>query len=597
MFWAPMIALGSALGPGESVAALEAAVASHPAATSPGATPVATGVDAREHPSSIPHGGGADDGGDDDSKPRGSEAAFHAAFNVVRKTFVASLGVGTVATALYLARRSRFAQMRAMKYKMKKNWKSRQMTALDHASAVIFGGTRRSVGESKLEVKVDRHKELKVLRHHFMETYPKLTFVTGPEAAGKSSITEKALGDIEYVLKVDLHKDQVSSGSLGASELLDHLCRRAGFYFPTTVLADLGIIQPSSSGSSPTKAAAFRREQELALRYLEYTCEEIVSETGQYPCIFIDELHSLKDAALTSSDFTRFLQWCMHITDSGLAHVVFVGRDTSLTLLDQEHHDLRERRIHFPVDFPIVTPELVKVALRHADKGRLFDGADEAKLLCETFGGQLRDMEKALDSADTGLSVSAAASRMVTETSHFIEQTILGPILQEVADADKQEDLEASYRRYLRCWNMLVLFSEAENGVALQHDRLIYEVFGEHGHEVEIYVDKGLLRYGWPPLGTDKTFEVILFPVSQRFHCAFRQLVNKPGLNKVAMDIKRHLAKLELKGTQDTLSERVQLVNSMKDFLPEDEVKPEMESVWKKLKENWEDYDTLSDTK
>mmetsp|Transcript_17257 Transcript_17257/g.33896 ORF Transcript_17257/g.33896 Transcript_17257/m.33896 type:complete len:572 (+) Transcript_17257:219-1934(+) len=524
-----------------------------------------------------------------------SEAAFSAAFNVVRKTFVASLGVGTVASALYLARRSRWAQMRAMKYKMKKEWKSRQQTSFRDGGMSIFSSNYGKPGrERTLEVKVDRQKELKVLRHHFMETYPKLTFITGPEAAGKSSIVELALSDIEYVLKVDLHKDQVSSGSLGASELLDHLCRRAGFYFPTTILTDLGIVQPSSNGSTPNKAAAFRREQELALRYLEYTCEEIVNETNMYPCIFIDELHSLKDAALTSSDFRRFLQWCMHITDAGLAHVVFVGRDTSLTLLDQEHHDLRERRIHFPIDFPAVTPELVRVALRHANKGRFFDGSEEARLLVNTFGGQLRDMEKALDSADTGLSVSAAASRMVTETSHFIEQTILDPILEQTNSAENPEELESNYRRYLRCWNMLSLFAEADNGSAMSHDRLVYEVFGEYGHEIEDFVAKGLLRYGWPPLGSDKTFEVILYPVSQRFHSAFRQLVNKPGLNKVAMDVKRHLAKLELKGVQDTLSERVQLVNSMKDFLPKDEVTPQVEEVWEKIKSNWEDFDALS---
>lgn len=444
-----------------------------------------------------------------------------------------------------------------------------------------------------------------MLEHHFQMAKASLAFVTGPEGSGKSWVVSRALVPLDFVLRVDLHREQISTGA----QLLENIVRRSGYYHPTNVLADLGIVTPARE----VKGSIERKEVELAFYCLEKAMEEIVRETGKLPAIFIDELHSLKENALRSSEFTRFLQWAMHISDKGFCNIVFVGRSRALQLLDQEHESFRQRRVHFPIDYPLIKPELVKVALRHADDGKVFDGSEEAKLLVATFGGQLRDMEKAIDTADTGLSIKATVSRMVNETAHFIQASTLEPILEDIDRArgapdgsagtdGRRRSLVECYKRYLRCWDMLNIFSEKETAVTIVLDRLLYEVFEESGHEIDEYVDKGILRYCWPPLGSDKSHEITLTPLTPCYQRAFKLLVQKDGLKKVAMDIKRELAKVTLAENQKTLSTRVNMLLSIQRVLGQDapeaqQLTKDMNDIYAKLRANWADYDALKSVK
>uniref|UniRef100_A0A7S2RIP1 ATPase domain-containing protein n=1 Tax=Mucochytrium quahogii TaxID=96639 RepID=A0A7S2RIP1_9STRA len=506
-----------------------------------------------------------------------------------KKTLATGVGIGTVVSSLYLVRRSRRMQVAAMKYKMGK-WAKTEGRLAPHDVAP----------RNKFQVKVDRELELGVLRHHLLNSKPKMGFVTGPESCGKSWLVLETLRDVDNVLKVDLHKEQVSVGSAGASELLDHLVRRSGYYYPTSILSDLGLISARPSGETRQGTNPLgnpRREVELALNYLEHAFKQLKEESGQNPCIFIDELHSLRGNALKSNDFVRFLQWAMHITDAGLANVIFVGDESTLYQLDQEHQALRQRRAHFPIDYPIVKPDLIKVALRQVDDGKIFDGAAEAKLLCESFGGQLRDMEKAIGFADNGQALQSTVSRMITETSHFVQNGCLEPILEGLTDTSDVRSLQEIYKRYMRCWKMICLFSESDEQKIL-HDRLVYEVFEEYGHEIDEYVEKGILRYCWPLLGSDKAHEITLKPLSPRFACAFRQLVNKPGLQKVAIDVKKQLALLKLDSEQAVMTGRINTILSIKQFLSEDgkTFNDEMEKAWATLRGNWEEYDQYTNS-
>lgn len=177
-----------------------------------------------------------------------------------RKTVAAGFGLGVVASALYLARRSSFAQRRAMLYKLRKHT-SQQHSSQQQQRQLQASGSP-SASQRTLSVRVDRGAELSVLRHQLTKATPKLSIITGPEASGKTLLCNKALEDVRSVLHLDLAKEQVSSGAAGATDVLDHLVRKTGYYMPTNVLADIGLVQapPQQTGSGVKSASRTRRE-------------------------------------------------------------------------------------------------------------------------------------------------------------------------------------------------------------------------------------------------------------------------------------------------------------------------------------------------
>jgi len=498
--------------------------------------------------------------------------------------FPAIVAVAAVAGGAYFIRRSRKAQQMAMKHRLS-GWQKKE--GID----TVATNDMRLRKNRKLQVVIDRTEELEFLKYAFQNSKPKINFVTGPEGCGKSWLVHEALRSCDYVLKVDLNTAKVSNKEEGAHELLNFIMKKSGYYEPKlhSMLREMGISQ---RGNPNEVALINKQELENGFFFLENVLKEIATTSDQFPCIFIDEFHSLSEKALKSDYFFRFLQWAVHITDLGLAQIIFCGNDLSLGQLDKIRESFRQRRIHYALNYPVLTPDDIKVVLRNADDGKIFDGKMEAIQLLEAFGGQLKDIEHAIDFVDGGMSIHSTISKMVTETAHVVENLCFTPILDEISKASTPSSLKAGYDKFMRCWNMIGAFSKEET---ILEDHLVFQVFGDHAHEIDIYEKFGIIRYCWPKLGQSTTHQVTLTPISPRYHKAFQQLVNRPGLTKIVLDVKRNLAIMDLVEQERTLKERIAVITDVKSCLTEEGLSfnVEMAKVWKKLSAIWQSIDEL----
>eukprot|EP00511_Aplanochytrium_stocchinoi_P001511 CAMPEP_0204843980 /NCGR_PEP_ID=MMETSP1346-20131115/48293_1 /ASSEMBLY_ACC=CAM_ASM_000771 /TAXON_ID=215587 /ORGANISM="Aplanochytrium stocchinoi, Strain GSBS06" /LENGTH=604 /DNA_ID=CAMNT_0051983207 /DNA_START=418 /DNA_END=2232 /DNA_ORIENTATION=+ len=526
---------------------------------------------------------------------------------LAKDSIIATSSIAIVISSLYFFRRSKWCQTQVMKYKLSKwqKWTSAPWTAKNPKFHTKFH-------RLTIHTKLDREKELGVIKHLLYRGKPSIMFISGPEGCGKSALTFKALEEAQNVLYLDLYKQQVGSGSRGAHELMEQLARKSGYFFPLHFQPTaLGIISGDTGKANSVEKTSYF-ELEKCLYLLECALKEVASESRQYPMIVIDELNSLSHSTLKSPDFLRLLHWMMHISDIGLCQVVFVGQDATLGILDKSYESLRQRRIHFPIDYPTLSPETVTIALRVGEQGTieddplsLLDKEADAKLMISTFGGNLRDMDKAVEFSNNGLSVKSTVSRMLTASSRFIINTCIEPLLVQISSSSSTDEnrtlndvheKEQACLRFLRCWNMLKFFSEGNTKVS--YDRLLLEVFEDAGHEIDEYVENGILRYCWPPLGSDEAHEMSLSPQSPRYQCAFKYVVNKPALIKITMSVKQELARIQLLKEQNKLSKRVDTMINIHDTLAPSTVASDLEKdiakVWGKLRSNWRDFDELS---
>lgn len=99
-----------------------------------------------------------------------------------RKTLFAAATSGALISSGYFARRSRWAQVRAIKYRMGK-WKKNDGRPSSKLKPDVDVGGRRL----RLKVSLNREAEMRVLSHQLVYSKPAISFVTGPEGSGKSS--------------------------------------------------------------------------------------------------------------------------------------------------------------------------------------------------------------------------------------------------------------------------------------------------------------------------------------------------------------------------------------------------------------------------
>ena len=146
---------------------------------------------------------------------------------------------------------------------------------------------------------------------------------------------------------------------------------------------------------------------------------------------------------------------------------------------------------------------------------------------------------------------------------------------------------------------MLKLFAEThERRARVTYDQLHMEVFDQAGHEIQEYSEIGLLRYCWPLLGSNRAHEIMLAPMSPRFLCAFRLIVNKSSLKKTTLEVQQQLERIKLIRRQRELKSRIDTMLSLQKHLTNSTESQDLEKSvidsWHRLRQNWLAYDQLS---
>lgn len=187
----------------------------------------------------------------------------------------------------------------------------------------------------------------------------------------------------------------------------------------------------------------------------------------------------------------RFLEWCSHLSQNQLAHVIFVTSIKAAMRMEKVA-GLKEIRDLMYVDFP--NEKRVHEALSHAGTD-LTDA--EQELVIDKLGGSMTDMVKVIYAVKRGTPVGLAVEDRIVEATQSVEKEVMwlsSAIIDAVADPKLCYDTAARICRFFR---LMQLFKQKPK---IRRSELLEAIFGIHSKELRGYVEHGLLTYTLEPV-------------------------------------------------------------------------------------------------
>ncbi|KAM9954122.1 hypothetical protein ACTFIR_009254 [Dictyostelium discoideum] len=187
-------------------------------------------------------------------------------------------------------------------------------------------------------ISFNREKEVNYL-NSFLSSPPLGPIViVGPEGCGKSHIVRRVLSSRQMSILVDMRKNAVMTGD----ELL------------LSFLGRLGYLLPSSDPISSLFLKA-EKKQKLNVQEIVQGLDTVfqalikIKETFNItPLITISNIEALP----TSENFTRFLDWCLSVTDNKLANIVFLTSSQFVHFHLDSNQNFKKRRFVYNINFP-----------------------------------------------------------------------------------------------------------------------------------------------------------------------------------------------------------------------------------------------------
>jgi len=185
----------------------------------------------------------------------------------------------------------------------------------------------------------------------------------------------------------------------------------------------------------------------------------------------------------------RFLEWCCHLSLTGLAHVVFVASIRAAMLLEKEAGLQFVRDIMW-VDFP--NENRVRQVLEQA-AGDLT--TEEQDMIVERLGGDMKEMAKVVWAVQRGTPVALAVEERIVEAVQVVEREMARLVANIVDVSPDGKGRQRAAGRFCRLWRLMKMFSQKPR---IERSKLIEDSFGVHLGELTKYVEHGLLTYTLP---------------------------------------------------------------------------------------------------
>lgn len=261
---------------------------------------------------------------------------------------------------------------------------------------------------------------------------------------------------------------------------------RAGFL----VSPDNTILVRSLLRTKPDKARISEEDIEKAFKAIQValSAERDSGWRRGVPIICIEEVHVRgRDMIDTKSPLVaRFLEWCSHLAQNQLAHIVFVTSIRAAMKLEEVAGLQYVRDLMF-VDFP--NEKRVRQVLENAET-KLTDA--EKDLVFEKFGGDMKVLVKVIYAIKRGTPMSLAVEDRIIEAVQLVEQQIMW-LVSQILDASNDQKLRFdSAVRFSRFWRLMQMFDHKPK---IRRNELMECIFGIHSRELRGYVAHGILTY------------------------------------------------------------------------------------------------------
>ncbi|KAN0032888.1 hypothetical protein ACTFIV_006825 [Dictyostelium citrinum] len=373
-------------------------------------------------------------------------------------------------------------------------------------------------------ISFNREKEVNYL-NSFLSSPPLGPIViVGPEGCGKSHIVRRVLSSRQMSILVDMRKNAVMTGD----ELL------------LSFLGRLGYLLPSSDPISSLFLKA-EKKQKLNVQEIVQGLDTVfqalinIKETFNItPLITISNIEALP----TSENFTRFLDWCLSVTDNKLANIVFLTSSQFVHFHLDSNQNFKKRRFVYNINFPTKSEVRKYLHLVFNDESshtRMADHPNNEKRLnnelmaqnrnsnnlinlrsmggiggisgsvngnyCLTneeietmisiFGGQMRDIDLISGLVKRGENFHYLVDLFIAESIQKIA-SLVDSMYQKANASDNDTVKIQIFEKYQRFWRMLEILSEQH---IVRVNDLIQEVFHEQPEEMDSYFQDNIIYF------------------------------------------------------------------------------------------------------
>ncbi|GAM23603.1 hypothetical protein SAMD00019534_067780, partial [Acytostelium subglobosum LB1] len=398
--------------------------------------------------------------------------------------------------------------------------------------------------------------------------------VVGPDGAGKSHIVKQVISNRTMNVLVDMRQNAVISGD----ELLLSFVRRLGYLLPSDDMISSLFLKGDKKQSINVKEII----QGLDTIYLSLI--KIKDKYKEVPLIVITNIEALP----TSDNFTRFLDWCISVTDNKLANIVFLTSSQFVHFhLDAKESDIREylhtvtvSKSH--VDMRIGSAPHIDHAHAHAhatqsntqsqshsraldtlinEKERLAFTQADIDMIMHYFGGQMRDIDSLVGLVQKGEPLGKVIEMFLSETTQKLG-SMIDAMFQKANGASSDSDKTAIFERYLRHFKMLETLLERPY---IPVTELIERVFHEQPEELEEYFKINMVYFwmrqqhtGMQLCSTDNTYEIFVSFSSPRVRHAVERIIKEHRYVLQRQSIEKFFKKTDLKDDRKELEEQRQ---------------------------------------
>ncbi|KYQ93523.1 hypothetical protein DLAC_06224 [Tieghemostelium lacteum] len=353
-------------------------------------------------------------------------------------------------------------------------------------SALVGGYGSSSENPYDVSIPFNRKKEESYL-NKFLSMPPLGPLViVGPEGSGKSHIVRRVISSREMSILVDMRQNAVMTGD----ELL------------LSFLKKMGYLLPSSDPISSLVMKGDKKQKinvEEIVQGLDTVFQALLEIRDKYkivPLITISNLETMP----TSDNFTRFLDWCISITDNKLANILFLTTSQFVHFhLDSKTNQVRNylNTVYRP-NGSVENNGTITAGTLNNNSNQLISTKNlleqgEIENMIEIFGGQMRDIDLISGLIVRGENYKYVVDLFLSETIHKIgsvaDSMYQKSNLSDIDDKEKKAILE----KYQRYWKMLEIITERQTIIV---NDIIQEIFDEQPEELDEYFSLNII-YFW----------------------------------------------------------------------------------------------------
>eukprot|EP01132_Coremiostelium_polycephalum_P005415 gene5415-6754_t len=329
--------------------------------------------------------------------------------------------------------------------------------------------------------------------------------IVGPEGSGKSHIVRKLLSSRPMSILLDIRQNAVMTGD----ELLMSFLKKLGYLLPSSDPISSLLMKPDKKQKVNV--------QEI-LQGLDVVYQALIHIKDNYDKIPVITISALEALPSDSENFTRFIDWCISVTDNKLANIVFLTTSQFVHFHLDTNLSFKTRRFVYNIEFPPeeeVTKflnnlfgdkkkgdvELDPTKLTEEQKNEPLLTSDEIENMVKIFGGQMRDIDIFSGLILRGENYKYVEDLFISETTQKIG-SLIDSLFQKANISDSDTVKTQFFEKYQRLWKMLEILSENQT---IRVSDLIQEVFHEQPEELDEYFQLNLI-YFW--MGTSSSHRI-----------------------------------------------------------------------------------------